>query len=98
MATGRPPFLEHNRSDLDRHARDFTERTGFTYTVLQPGTSEVIGCVYIYPSPAADHDADVRSWVRADLAELDPILYSAVSRWLTERWPFTAVSYAARPD
>jgi hypothetical protein len=26
-------------------ARDFEERTGFTYTVLAPATDEVIGCV-----------------------------------------------------
>jgi hypothetical protein len=38
--------LEANRSDLEQHTRDFTERTGFTYTVLRPGTEEVIGCLY----------------------------------------------------
>ena len=39
-----------NRDDLERHARDFAERAGFTFTVLRPGTEEVIGCVYIYPA------------------------------------------------
>ena len=36
----------------------------------------------------------MRSWVRADLAELDAALHAAVSRWLAEEWPFAAVDYA----
>ena len=41
--------LEENRADLERHERDFAGRTGFTYTVLDPGDGDVIGCLYIYP-------------------------------------------------
>ena len=41
--------LEENLRDLERHAQDFAERRGFTYTVLSTSTGEVIGCVYIYP-------------------------------------------------
>jgi hypothetical protein len=90
--------LEANRADLERHARDFAERTGFTFTVLRPGTKEVIGCLYIYPAKDGRGDAHVRSWVRADVAELDGPLYSAVARWLVERWPFERVIYAERPS
>jgi hypothetical protein len=89
--------LVANLDDLERHARDFEERTGFTYTVLTPGTEEVIGCVYIYPARDDEHDAHVRSWVRADRAELDPVLHAAVLRWLAERWPFERPLYAPRP-
>ena len=46
--------LQDNLGDLVRHAKDFEQRKGFTYTVQEPGTGETIGCVYIYPSkPAA---------------------------------------------
>ena len=41
--------LADNLRDLERHAQDFAERRGFTYTVLSAGTGDVIGCVYIYP-------------------------------------------------
>ncbi len=41
--------LEENLVDLERHARDFVDRTGFTYTVLDPD-DDVIGCVYLYPA------------------------------------------------
>jgi hypothetical protein len=88
--------LEANRRDLERHARDFAERTGFTFTVLKPGTTEVIGCLYIYPATDGEHDAQIRSWVRADVARLDSLLHSAVSRWIAERWPFKRVRYADR--
>jgi len=88
--------LQENRSDLERHARDFAQRIGFTYTVLAPDADDVLGCVYIYPSRSERHDADVRSWVRADVAELDAELHAAVSRWLQDEWPFSAVDYADR--
>ena len=88
--------LGANRRDLEKHARDFAARTGFTFTVLRPGTEEVIGCLYIYPAKDRPGVAQVRSWVRADVAELDGPLHTAVSRWLIDRWPFEHVSYADR--
>jgi hypothetical protein len=84
--------LDENRSDLEGHARDFEERSGFTYTVLAVGSGAVIGCVYIYP--VEGHDARVLSWVRADRAELDKPLRDAVGAWLLAAWPFTDVDYA----
>ena len=63
--------LEENRADLERHARDFAARSGFTYTVLDPSDRGVIGCVYIYPDRDGGTDAHVSSWVRASHAGLD---------------------------
>jgi hypothetical protein len=96
--------LAENLRDLERHAQDFAERRGFTYTVLSTGTGEVTGCVYIYPPrsdsegsvSAGDHDAAVSSWVRADRAELDPVLYHTVRAWLERDWPFRSIQYAPR--
>ncbi len=94
--------LEENLGDLERHAADFAGRSGFTYTVHATGSDEVIGCVYIYPNTADASDAsdasvaDVRSWVSADRASLDVVLYEAVSEWLRSAWPFATVSYATR--
>jgi hypothetical protein len=88
--------LEENRSDLERHERDFAGRTGFTYTVLDPGDGDVIGCLYIYPRKDGVGGAHVESWVRADRAELDVPLAEVVAAWLAEAWPFEAVEYAGR--
>ena len=82
-----PMSLDENRADLERHARDFAERKGFTYSVLEPETDDVIGCVYLYPSKDGG-GVDARSWVRADRAELDGELRTLVAAWLRERWPF----------
>ena len=41
---------DENRADLQRHADDFRNRQGFTYTVLDPRTRAVLGCVYVYPA------------------------------------------------
>ena len=89
-----PP--EQNLADLRRHADDFANRTGFTYTVLASDDDSVVGCVYVYPADSAGV-ADVRSWVRADRADLDVPLHDAVAFWLNDAWPFEAVSYAPRP-
>ena len=94
--------LNENLRDLERHAQDFAERRGFTYTVLSAGTGDVIGCVYIYPVSgrergAADgRRASVQSWVRADRAALDPVLHDAVLEWLEHDWPFDSIDYAPR--
>jgi hypothetical protein len=88
--------LDENLGDLERHAADFVARRGFTYSVLDPDTDEVIGCVYIYPSRDEDHDAHVASWVRGSRAESDTVLWHAVTDWLASDWPFTDVDYAAR--
>jgi hypothetical protein len=94
--------LAENLSDLERHAQDFAERRGFTFTVLSTSTGEVIGCVYIYPPRGGEPGhpeprAAVSSWVRADHAALDPVLYHAVRTWLERDWPFRSVEYAPRP-
>jgi hypothetical protein len=89
---------EQNLGDLQRHAEEFAERSGFTYTVLESGSGRVVGCVYIYPSKGADGAADFRSWVRADRADLDVALHDAVAAWLADAWPFTEVSYAPRTE
>ncbi|HET8752654.1 MAG TPA: hypothetical protein VFM43_09060 [Gaiellaceae bacterium] len=88
--------LEDNLRDLRRHADDFEKRAGFTYTVLDPATEEVIGCVYIYPDKSEQHDAQVLSWVRASRPELDAELWRAVTDWLEGEWPFERVAYAER--
>jgi hypothetical protein len=95
--------LSDNLRDLERHAQDFAERRGFTYTVLSTGTGDVIGCVYIYPAsghgPGADEGgrpALVQSWVRTDCAALDPVLHDAVRAWVERDWPFDAIEYAPR--
>jgi hypothetical protein len=83
--------LDENLADLERHAREFEQREAFTFTVLEPRSSRVIGCVYIYPSDRSQNDADVRSWVRATHAELDDPLRHGVAAWLARDWPFRSV-------
>jgi hypothetical protein len=89
-----PMSLEQNLGDLEGHARDFRDRTGFTYSILDG--DEVIGCVYIYPPRTEGDDAAVRSWVRASRPEMDARVWRSLSAWLTSEWPFERLDYAAR--
>jgi hypothetical protein len=88
--------LDRNLDDLSRHAADFEARTGFTFTVLEPFTDDVIGCVYLYPSESADADVTVQSWVRASHAQLDVPLADAVAAWLAAEWPWERVHRPGR--
>jgi hypothetical protein len=53
--------LEESLSDLRRHADDFTRGAGFTFTVLDSGDNDVIGCVYLYPWDSQEWDVTVQS-------------------------------------
>lgn len=86
--------LDANRDDLIGHARDFTDRTGFTYSVLDG--DDVIGCVYIYPTERPGCDAEVRSWVTAGRTGLDVPVWRAVTGWIESAWPFASPFYAPR--
>ncbi len=87
---------DENRADLERHADDFRNRAGFTYTVLDPASRDVIGCVYIYPARDTDYDARALSWVRKSHACLDTSLWQRVREWLASDWPFANVQDAPR--
>ncbi len=91
---GYPP--ERNLQDLVRHAQDFEQRMGFTFTVLDPADGHVIGCVYLYPSETVDHDVVVQSWVTADRAELDGPLAEAVAGWVASDWPWDRLDRCGR--
>ena len=81
---------KRHRTSPDRHGCDQGERR----TVDDEDI--VVGCVYIYPSPADPDIAEVRSWVSADRAELDSLLHETVDSWLAADWPFTDVRYRTR--
>ena len=86
---------EANLADLIRHADEFERRVAFAYTVLRPDVDDapdVIGCVYFDPG-ARPGSVDVRSWVRADVAELDGVLRQTVREWLARSWPFDEIEY-----
>jgi hypothetical protein len=84
---------EQNLDDLVVHADEFEGRVAFAYSVLDPDSDKVIGCVYIDPGDR-DGNASIRSWVRADVAELDVTLRRAVRGWLAASWPFNDIEYA----
>ena len=86
--------IEENMSDLEGHAREFTDRKAFAYSVLDG--DDVIGCLYIDPAEDERHDAEVSSWVTASRAEMDPVVWRSVSEWLGEKWPFESFAYASR--
>jgi hypothetical protein len=90
-----PMSVESNLKDLEMHAGHFTERSGFTYSILD--RDDVIGCLYIYPGKGR-YDASIRSWVRANRSEMDVPVFRAVTAWIDQLWPFASPEYAPRHE
>ena len=88
--------LDENLADLRGHADDFARNAGYTFTVLDPGDDDIIGCVYLYPSASEEFDVRVQSWVRADRSSLDVPLADAVAAWLAADWPWERVDRCGR--
>jgi hypothetical protein len=85
-----------NLVDLGWHQKEFELRRSFTYTVVAPDESRVLGCVYLYPHEEAD--VEIRMWVRGDAWSEGPdqLLEEAVRGWIDEAWPFERVLYRDR--
>jgi len=83
--------LEDNLSDLEGHAKDFTDRTGFTYSILDG--DDVIGCVYVYPSSGPAHDAHMKWWVTESCSEMETVIGPLLNGWITSSWPFENPSF-----
>ncbi len=90
--------LEQNLIDLGWHQKEFQTRRSFAYTVVNPGETEVLGCVYLLPTQKRGYDAEVYLWARQrELANgLEDRLFAATRAWLASHWPFQAVAYPGR--
>ena len=90
--------LEQNMIELAWHQVEFQHRTSFTYTVVSPDESTVLGCLYIYPTGRHGHDVTVTMWVRHSEADtgLDDHLFETVQGWIAHDWPFRNPAYPGR--
>jgi hypothetical protein len=89
--------LEQNLVDLGWHQKEFQRRSSFAYTVVRADESQVLGCVYIYPSKKVAFDAEVYFWARADLGQgLESELEASVRAWIAGDWPFTRAAFPGR--
>lgn len=90
--------FEQDLIDLGWHQKEFQTRRSFTYTVVSLDESQVLGCLYMYPTTKGDYDAEIIMWVRAsEVARgLDAILFTAVKQWIKKDWPFKKAAYPGR--
>lgn len=84
--------------DMETEAGRFARRESFAYAVLTPDGTRERGCVYVYPSRVAGHDAQVVMWVTAAEYEagFDAELYAWTLEWIARDWPFANVAYPGR--
>ena len=90
--------LRQNLIDLGWHEKEFQNRSSFAYTMVAPDESQVLGCVYFYPTDKAGYDAEVFLWVGESKVakDLDEALFEVVQHWLASDWPFENPAYPGR--
>ncbi len=90
--------LRQNLIDLGWHEKEFQNRSSFAYTMVAPDESQVLGCVYFYPTEKVGYDTEVFLWVReGEVAnDLDQALFEVVQQWLASDWPFENPAYPGR--
>jgi hypothetical protein len=90
--------LEEDREVLKFHEKEFSDRVGFVYTVMNITETAVLGCVYIYPSKLDDFKAEIGMWVIKEEYDkgLEDTLFKTVNRWLKSSWPFESVIFPGR--
>jgi RimJ/RimL family protein N-acetyltransferase len=90
--------LEQNIAELGWHQIEFQLRTSFAYTVVSLDESEVLGCVYIYPTRNAGYDVEITMWVRQSRVDegLDEHLFETVESWIADLWPLEKPAYPGR--
>jgi hypothetical protein len=90
--------LEQDIIELGWHQAEFQLRSSFAYTVVSLDESEVLGCMYIYPTRKPGYDVEITMWVRQSCVEegLDQHLFETVESWIADCWPFTNPAYPGR--
>jgi hypothetical protein len=90
--------FEQDLIDLGWHQKEFQRRTSFAFTMMNIEETVCLGCVYVEPCDNPKFDAKVIMWVRqSEVANrLDETLFSAVKKWIKEKWPFEKVAYPGR--
>ena len=85
--------LEQDLIDLAWHQKEFQTQSSFAYSVLNLEESQVLGCVYVYPSKLHELDAEIWFWIRQGelVNNLEQELYCFITSWLNISWPFNAV-------
>ncbi len=90
--------LEQDIIELGWHQAEFQLRTSFAYSVLSLDETEVLGCLYIYPTRKPGYDVEITMWVRQSRVDegLDEHLFETAESWIAHSWPFTNPAYPGR--
>lgn len=59
--------MEEDIADLAWHWREFSTRRSFAYHLLDPTGLSCLGCLYLYPTASAAHDAEAYLWTHISL-------------------------------
>lgn len=79
--------MEKNLIDLAWHQREFEAQRSFAWVIEDAGAS-YLGCLYVYPSIAGEHAADVVWWWRSGATVDKPGFRELLEEWLAgDPWP-----------
>ena len=98
---GWPPedlTLEQDLIDLAWHQKEGQLERSFSFAILAPDESRLLGCFYIDPQGKEVHDAELFLWVRRDAVsdDLEGTVLQEVKKWTREEWPFQNPAWPGR--
>ena len=97
--------LEQNSTMVNYHLEQAAEKTAFTYVVIDKSDSSIVGAVYMVPVALerqeqsgisrSAYNAEVSWWLLESAVDnnLHNDLFSLLTRWLGESWPWRQVMF-----
>jgi RimJ/RimL family protein N-acetyltransferase len=81
--------VEQDPEQLARREADTEQHRSFTYALFDLGETELLGCVYIDPTPAGKSTAAVSWWVVDWLVDspIERALDEIIPAWIAAHWP-----------
>ena len=98
---GWPPedlSLEQDLIDLAWHQKEGQIKRSFTFALLTPDESRLLGCFYLDPPEKKGYDAELYLWVRRDGVppDLEAVVLLEVKKWVRQKWPFENPAWPVR--
>jgi len=100
--------LEDNLKDLQNHDWEHQNRIAFTYTILNPGKNQCLGCIYINPNlritAVTENErillnqkpGNIRFWLRNSIQNTpkENIIIQELISWFVEVWKLETLLFS----
>lgn len=97
--------FEDNKVDLERHEREFNEKSAFAYALLDPAGQKYLGCLYLEPIKSTTEGDRRQEYFKAQAfiwvsslhpeSNVSPLIVAATA-WFKQSWSLETVAWPGR--